>query len=188
MTDQTNAASIRSEDRKWHIALGVVMILGGLAALSSPLVASLLVEAILGMVLLAAALALFTLFLMTDKGWGARLVFFAVGVATALAGLFVLMQPLAALVSLTLVIIIYLFVSGILRMIAGYQMFPARVAGLVIAAGGISVLLGVILAFRYPDISLVFLGVSTGISLVLEGVGHIAHGSGRDATIDRLVE
>lgn len=184
MTEQANTASIRKEDRTWHFALGVFMILLGVAALSAPFMATLLVEAILGFVLLAAALALFALFLLTDEGWGARFMFLAVGIATSLAALFLLLEPLAGLLGLTLVITIYLFVSGILRMVAGYKMFPARIAGLVIAAGGVSVFIAIILAFRYPDISMVFLGVSTGISLVLEGLGHIGLGSGRGTALD----
>lgn len=153
---------------------------------------------------LAAALILLGIFILTDVviatafsiiviGWvavisgvvslieaflkqrGARMVTGIVsGVLLLVLGVLILANPVASALSLTIVLGLVFFVRGIASVVVG---FLGHVGRLVLILGGlVSIALGVIVLFNLGTMTMVLLGVLLGVELVVTGVTMLATG------------
>lgn len=169
-------ADTSSSDRPawgWFAALGVVMIIAGVAALFVPFATSLAVELIVGAAFLASGIvSLFQIFT-TDDGWSARGMYLLLGLFNTFAGALLLLHPFEGLLALTMLMIIAMLVNGILRFVVGLQSRPEDGWGWVTFSGVLSVLISIFFFSQYPEISTVLLGIFVGVSLVGDGAGFL---------------
>lgn len=152
----------------WLLALGVVLILAGVMALALPVVATIAVQTVIGVALLA--IGVFQLFhVFTCGGWRGRL-FHLLSAAICLAGgALVLLNPLTGLVAITLVVIAVLFADGLSRIAVGAAMRPQEGWGWVLGGGILTAVLALALFMLFPAVSLTLLGVLAGVSFLFEG-------------------
>lgn len=162
-------AGISEMGRKWglYLAVGVFLILLGVAAAVFSISTTLVSVMLLGWMLTLAGAAMVVLSILTGK-WSSFLLTLAAGILAFIAGTTMLRAPLAGAATLTLIIAMFFLVDGIFRAIASVVMrFPNW--GWSLGSGILSFLLGVVLLGRWPAISLMFLGVLVGVDLMAHG-------------------
>ena len=176
----TNSSMMEAQrGNGWFVLLGVVMILTGIGAFAFPLIASLSVELLVGGTFLVAGIAtLIQAF--QEKEWGGVFWQMAIGLIYTVGGIAFLVNPFGGLVALTVFLGVVFVVEGIARIVMGFRMRHAPRWGLVVASGGISVLLGILVFSGMANgASLAFIGVLLGINFIFAGAAFIALGSSK---------
>jgi uncharacterized membrane protein HdeD (DUF308 family) len=100
--------------------------------------------------------------------WSGTLIHLLLGVLYAVVGLMIVDQPEGAAVRLTLLIALFLIVSGIFRIVfAISERFTGW--GWVLLNGGVTLLLGMMIYKQWPSSSLWVIGLFIGIDLIFNG-------------------
>lgn len=151
----------------WDVVLGALLFIAGLVLLGNAAVATTVSVVFIGWMVFAAgvlglAAALFRLG--KDGFWSAAL---GGGVLTVL-GVAILRNTGAAAVTLTLMAGALFLVSGVLRLAESSQEPEYRVP--LIAAGVVSLVLGLLVLFNLFDVSDKLLGVLLGIQVLVDGL------------------
>lgn len=147
------------------IAMGVVVLLMGLLAMGSPLVAGISVAMVVGIVLLIGGVGQLIFAVKAGKGFSAIIL----GVLTVIAGIYMVSNPGAALATLTLVLAIYLIVSGVFEALMAFQIKPTKGWGLTLFSGVISAILGIMIWGQFPVSGTWAIGILLGVRLVFSG-------------------
>ena len=165
---------------KWVVlvVLGILSIIAGILAIMNPFPASFVAVKLAGWAfLIIGGLQIIEAFRAT--GWGGRIWALAIGVLALIAGINLLGEPLAGMVSLTLVLAILFVVSGIVKLIAGWQIKNAQYRLAVLVSGIASLVLGFIILSNFPVSAITVLGILLGVELISNGVSAIALGWAR---------
>ncbi len=158
-------------ERGWRtlaIAGGVVGLLG-LLAIAFPLVTGLSVALALGAVLLVSGIV-HGAHAFTAQGWDGRLWQAALAVVSVVAGLFLLLNPVVALVSLTLLVIAYLVVDAVAELWMAVRMADQPGRASIAASGVLSLVLAGLLWAGFPADAAWAIGLLVGISLLMTGL------------------
>ena len=176
---ESNQEAGQRQGNRW---LGILMVIGGVVAFAAPFQATVFVNVLIGIVLLAASGILLATLIVSDEGFWPRVGHLAVAAINFFVGVFFLVRPEEALSLLTLVIIGYLFVFGAIRIFGGFMIMPLsdRDGYLMVAAGALSVMIAIVFSVRYPDTSTVVLGIGAGATLILEGLTMLGFRVGRN--------
>lgn len=164
------------ENAGWAIGVGIVMIIAGVLSLILPFAAGLAVTAVIGATLLAGGVVQMLLAFKAGA-FGRGLMIFLLGLLAAVAGIYTLMQPVAALASLTLLLAAYFIATGVLAAIAAFQVRPSQGWGWMLANGIITILLGVMITSQWPLSGAWAAGILVGVHLLSGGVALAALGS-----------
>jgi uncharacterized membrane protein HdeD (DUF308 family) len=160
------------------VVLGVLSIIAGFIAILNPFPASLVAVKLAGWAfLIIGALQMIEAFRAT--GWGGRLWALAIGVVALIAGINLLGEPLAGLFSLTVVLAVLIIVSGLVKLIAAWQIKTSQYRLAVLVSGIVSLLLGFIIISNFPVAAVTSLGILLGVELISNGVSAIALGWAR---------
>ena len=155
---------------------GVIAIILGMFAMMAPGLTGLSVAMILGGIVLVAGVVRM-IWAFQAGSFGKGLLMFALGGLTAVAGAFLLANPLFAAATLTLILVFYFVVDGIVEVVAGFQLGFGSGGGWLLFGGIISVLLGVMLWRQYPLSGAFAMGILIGIKLFFVGLIMITGGS-----------
>jgi uncharacterized membrane protein HdeD (DUF308 family) len=155
------------------LVLGILLILGGMAAIVLPVAASLAVTLAVGAAMLVGGVFK-AVHAFRCGGWRCRGWSIASAVLYVIGGLFLLFNPLAGMVSLTVVMIMLIGADAVLRMIMAFRIRPDRGWGWLLAGGIAGLLLAAAMLVMLPWISLTALGLLAGIALIFEGWGFVA--------------
>ncbi len=104
-----------------------------------------------------------------ERGWGGFALSLIVGILYLVGGLWLMANPLATSAALTLFIAAVLLVSGILRFVLAYRVWPVS-GGMLILSGVIAVLAGLVIMAGWPASGLVVLGICLGLDLLMFGL------------------
>jgi uncharacterized membrane protein HdeD (DUF308 family) len=154
---------------RWFLALGIAMVVVGTIAIGWSCIATITVAAtwLFGFLLLASGIAEIINSFWIGR-WGGMLLHLLIGVLYALVGFLIIDQPENAAVQLTLLIAIFLMVSGIFRIVfAVSEQFAGW--GWVLLNGGVTFLLGLMIYKQWPASSLWVIGLFIGIDLIFNG-------------------
>ncbi|EKE45310.1 hypothetical protein OCGS_0400 [Oceaniovalibus guishaninsula JLT2003] len=163
--------------RGWTIAMGVLLLIGGLLSFFNPFAASLTVQSLVAAFLLLAGIAqIWIAFRASDGSTGGRWVTGILGLLLILFAISLWVQPLAGLLSLTLVVAAFFLATGIVRIWIGFRMRHRRRWGWIVASGVVSVILALMIFFSLPLSALTILGIFFGVELTMAGVALIAVG------------
>ncbi len=165
------SAELKSMSRHWllFLALGIAMVVFGSLAIGWSCLATITIAAtmLLGFLLLAAGVAEVVSSFQAGR-WSGTLLHVAIGVLYGVVGLMIIDDPELGAVQLTLMIAIFLVVSGLFRIaFALIERFPGR--GWVLLNGGITTLLGMMIYKQWPESSLWVIGLFVGIELIFNG-------------------
>jgi uncharacterized membrane protein HdeD (DUF308 family) len=159
---------------KWYVAEGVILILLGLLAVLAPFVAGVATTLFIGWLFLFAGVTglIFTYKQRAAPGFWWALLSSAVAV---LAGLSLLANPLVGLFSLTVVLIAYFLIDGILTILLGleYRRDLSHRWLWVVFSGVIDLVLAAILISGLPGTALWAVGLIVGIDLAFGGASII---------------
>jgi uncharacterized membrane protein HdeD (DUF308 family) len=153
----------------WFLVLGIAMVLLGTFAIGWACVVTLTVTAtwIFGFFLLATGIGEVINSFWVGR-WSGLLLHLLIGVLYVVVGFMVIDQPESAAVQLTLLIAIFLMISGILRVVfAIAESFPGK--AWVLLNGAITFMLGLLIYKQWPLSGLWVIGTFIGIDLILNG-------------------
>ena len=156
------------ENASAAVTSGVILLIMGVLALVSPLVAGLSVTIMVGILLLVGGVG--ECFLAFKAGaFGKGLLMFVVGLLMALAGLYMVTQPGAGMLSLTMMLVIYLVVTGVVELIIAFQARPEEGWGWLLFSAIITLLLGIMLWRQFPLSGVWAIGVLFGVKMISSG-------------------
>jgi len=165
----------------WSLALGVLLMLAGVAALLYPVVAAVAAALYVGWFALIAGVIAIAIAIKTraEPEFGWRLL---VGVVYLALGLLLVANPIAGAASLALFVGALLAVAGVVEIVLAFRIKPHKGWGWLIANGIVSIALAILIAIGWPLESLVLIGYLVGFQIIFCGVARIALGMGaRDA-------
>ena len=153
----------------WLALLAVISLVGGVLALFNPFAATLAATlmagwafAILGVIQLVQAFQV--------RGWGGFVWSLLFGVLTLVVGLSLIFNPLAGMVSLTLLVAVLFLIMGAIKIMYGFSLRPISGWGWVLASGILSLALGIMILADFPYSATAVLGILLGIELLSNGV------------------
>jgi uncharacterized membrane protein HdeD (DUF308 family) len=109
------------------------------------------------------------------KGWSGFWLDLLSGLVTGLAGVFIIMHPLAGATFLTAVIGVVFLVGGIFRLGTGVAM-KNPYAGWFVLHGAVSILLGLMILAEWPSTITWVIGTLVSIDLLMDGLRLISFG------------
>jgi uncharacterized membrane protein HdeD (DUF308 family) len=146
---------------KW---IGVLMIVFGVIAIASPVIASAAVSALLGWLFIIAGIAEIA-YAFTGGRMLANLV---MGGLTVVAGGIMVFSPLAGALTLAWLLVFWCFLRGIMQVFTSFQLTEGR--GWMLVSGILSVLLAVMIWRGWPSTAIWALGLLVGLNLISAGV------------------
>lgn len=161
----------------WLVALGVALAVLGALAIWRARTATVVYVVFLGVLVLAAALAVFVAAFSLTGYWTAFFIHVLWAVLLAIIGVVLVTRPTMSAEAITLVMAFYFIVAGIVGI--GFALF-SHIQGewLSIFDGVISIALGAILLSGWPITGLWAIGLFVGIDLILRGSAIAALGLG----------
>jgi uncharacterized membrane protein HdeD (DUF308 family) len=156
--------------RRWVMTAGVLSLLGGIAAIVLPNIASVATAMLIGWVLvLASATHVVDAFSTRDRTrMAVRLVLAAL---CFIAGVYLLVAPLDGTFTLTVVLAMWFLAIGVARIVIGIanRDAPARARALTVLTGVVALLLGLLIALGLPESAAWAVGMIVGVDLIFTG-------------------
>ena len=158
----------------WFVILGSALVILGVVALGSVVIASLAVAAAIGILLLLAGGAE-CVGAFWCRGWSGFFLHLLSGILSIVVGVLFLRAPLDALAALTLLVACFLLVGGIFKIVAAL-VYRFAAWGWALASGVVDLALGVLIWQEWPASALWVIGLFLGINLLFRGFNWIALG------------
>jgi uncharacterized membrane protein HdeD (DUF308 family) len=156
----------------WFIALGVVFIIGGVFAIAMPLYSSIAVAIVVGWTLIIVG-ALQVIQSWSIRTWGGFIWQLVIGLIILAGGISMIVDPIVATLTLTLLVGAIFIAKGIVQLILGFQFRPNANWGWIVAAGVLAVILGLMILAQWPLTGVWVLGTLAGISLIFSGWSYV---------------
>ncbi len=160
---------------KWALVMGIVLALGGIASLANPFAASLAVTVFAGVAFfLGGALQVWLAVVAQHGSSDGRLVAGGLGTLMIVLALALWFDPLAGMLTLTLLVAVLFLALGAVRIwLATRMRHRARWIWMAVS-GALSILLAIIVFAALPEAAVTTLGLLLGIELVMSGVATAA--------------
>ena len=156
---------------------GVILLVAGFMAIVSPFIAGLSITIMVGAMLAVGGVGQ-CIVAFKAGALGRGIIIFLVGVAMVLVGLYLMQQPVSGLAKLTIILMAYLIATGLAEIAVAFQVRPAPGWGSGLAAGVITLVLGILLWRQFPLSGAWAIGVLFGIKLMTNGWALILIASG----------
>jgi uncharacterized membrane protein HdeD (DUF308 family) len=156
----------------WYVAAAILFIVLGFFAILEPAIAGLGVALLVGWLLLFGGVAHLV---SSFEGGGPRrvLVHVLAAIAFVLGGVYLLMNPLLTLDSLTLLLAAIIIVAGVCEILAYLRHRSAPGAPWLLVNGIIALLLGGLIGLHWPSSSVWAIGTLVGVNLLLSGFARL---------------
>lgn len=169
---QQSSLDIVRQASTWSIVWGLLLIVLGILALGSPMVAAVAVSVILAWLILFAGVVHLILAFHAHRA-GSVVWKLLVGLAYIVFGGYLLAHPALGVASLTLVLASLFLVAGILDIILFFQMRSMRGSIWVLADGIVTLLLGLLIYVHWPSSSAWAIGTLVGVAMIISGVTRV---------------
>ena len=159
--------------RKLLLWTGIALAATGVVAILFPVVSTLVIELTIGgLFLFAGIVMVFGSFpyLGTRPFFGALLL----GLLMIAAGAFLLFNPQAGALVLTVLVAVLFMVEGAFHFALAFELRPLAGWRWVLASAIVSVSVGIIVAAGLPQLSLIALGILVGINFLSSGIAFIS--------------
>ncbi len=157
------------KNRVLMIVIAVLAIAAGIFCLANPLAGSLAAETFAGWSFLLLGILMFVA-VFKETGWGGRIWTLAIAIMAILAGISLLANPLAGVITLAVTLAILFIISGLFKVVASFSLPKGSQKWMVLLSGVISLLLGGMILSDFPSSALAILGILLGIELIADGV------------------
>jgi len=159
------------------------MILAGILAIIAPPIFGFAVAVLIGWLLIFSGCA-HVAYGWHTRGGGGGGCGILLGMIYALAGAYVLLNPLAGLSTLTLALAMYLFLEAVLDFVLSFWLRPATGSGWLLVDGMVTLILAVMIWRTWPASSSWAIGTLVGVSMLFSGFARLmislaARGMGR---------
>jgi uncharacterized membrane protein HdeD (DUF308 family) len=168
MAEQTPVAIVRHAST-WSIAWGVLLIVLGVLAIGSPLLAAVAVSVVISWLIMFAGAVHVVLAFRSHRA-GRVIWKLLVGLAYVFFGAYLIMHPLLGVESLTLVLASLFLIEGVLDIVLFSRMRPLLGSTWVLMDGIVTLLLGLLIYIRWPSSSAWAIGTLVGVSMIISGI------------------
>lgn len=153
----------------WMAVLAIISLVGGVLALLNPFAATLAAAMLAGWTFaLLGAVQIVQSFQV--QGWGGFIWALLFGLLTLVVGGSLIFNPLAGIVSLTLLVAVLFIAVGIVKVMYSFSLRPVAGWQWVLVSGIVSVLLGVLIIADFPWSAAAVLGILLGVELLSNGI------------------
>jgi uncharacterized membrane protein HdeD (DUF308 family) len=169
---QNTAVDVVRQASTLSIVWGVLLIVLGMAAVGSPFLAAVAVNvAIAWLIVLAGAVHAILAF--RAHGAGSMIWKLLVGVAYVCFGVYLILHPVLAVASLTLVLASLFLIEGVLDIVLFAKMRSVGGSSWLLIDGIITLLLGLMIYMQWPSSAGWAIGTLVGISMIFSGVARV---------------
>jgi uncharacterized membrane protein HdeD (DUF308 family) len=169
---QNNAVDVVRQASTLSIVWGVLLIVLGMAAVGSPFLAAVAVNvAIAWLIVLAGSIHVILAF--RAHGAGSMIWKLLVGVAYVCFGVYLILHPVLAVASLTLVLATLFLIEGVLDIVLFVKMRSVGGSIWVLTDGIITLVLGVMIYMQWPSSSGWAIGTLVGVSMIISGLARV---------------
>jgi uncharacterized membrane protein HdeD (DUF308 family) len=156
----------------WSIALSVLLILTGLIALAAPLMAGVVVTAVVAWMIVLGGFAHLGM-AWHVRSTGGTLWELLIGLAYLVAGICILTHPVVGLVWLTVVLAVYLLIKGLFELALGVTLRPVPGSGLLLVDAILSIVLSAMIWWHLPNTAGWVVGVLVGFGILFSGISRL---------------
>jgi uncharacterized membrane protein HdeD (DUF308 family) len=156
----------------WSLTVAILLTVAGLFALIVPIVSGVAITLIAGWFLTVVGVLHFLFAWKTHSSSGV-LWEVLLGVLYLISGIYFIFHPIAGLASLTLLLVAYFAVKGILMVIHYFQLQPRHGSGWLLFDGIVNLVLAIIIWRSWPFSATWVIGTLVGISLVFTGFSRL---------------
>lgn len=161
-----------SEKWGWFLALGIVLILAGIAAIAFPLLSSIAAKLVLGWLFIIGGVMMIV-HAFQAPGWSGFLWELLIGILYAVVGGYLAFFPLSGLLTLTLLIAALFIAEGIFEAIMAFRVRPHEGWVWLLLSGIAALAVGVIIAMGLPESAVWAIGLLVGINLLFSGWSYV---------------
>ena len=172
-----------SDSMKWML-LGALSLVFSILVLGNTVIATMAVTTLTGAMLMVSGVFQVVGDFSSNESTGSKAFGILMGLLMGFLGTNFLFNPLQGAISLTMLILILLISSGIVRLIFAWKMRSTLYFWPMILSGAISVLLAGYIWNNFEAASLTFLGIMLGIELMMNGFSLIVIGLSRRSRND----
>lgn len=147
------------------VAVGIIILLMGIFAMGSPFIAGVSLAIAVGFTLIIGGFGQLAFALKARAG----LFSIILAILTVIAGGYMVSNPGVALATMTMVLAIYLVISGVFEVMMAFQVKPVKGWGWALFSGAVSVLLGAMIWSQFPVSGVWTVGMLIGIKLFFSG-------------------
>jgi len=156
----------------WFLALGIVLLLLGIAAVARSVTATVASMVFFGWLLVFASIAEFITAFMVGK-WAGFFLHLLIAILFGITGVLILAKPVISAEAVTLMMSIFFLIGGLYQFVASlWSHLPGW--GWQAANGAIASIMGVLIMAQWPVSGLWVIGLFVGIDLILYGSAWIA--------------
>ena len=167
------ARAQNAEHWVWFLILGIVLLLGGLAAIAFPFVSTIAANIALGWIFLASGVITMVHAFSVGE-WRGFLLHLLIGILYVVAGGYLAFVPLAGIFTLTVLLAALLVTDGVLEVIMALRVRPHEGWGWVLASGAVAIAMGALIALQLPSSATWAIGLLVGIKMIFAGWSFIA--------------
>jgi uncharacterized membrane protein HdeD (DUF308 family) len=175
--DSELSARVREETaRHWKLllAIGVLCEITGIYSIFVPIVASISVTVLVGWALLFAGVIQLAHMLRRDRTWDWDMAWrLLVAALTIAAGAWILLAPLTGTITLTVVLVAWLWAVGVTRLLASWRLRGMEYNWINALSGAVSLMLGIFIWADLPSSATWAIGLIVGVELLFAGAGLI---------------
>jgi uncharacterized membrane protein HdeD (DUF308 family) len=171
MSDQSVSESVR-KNWVWFLILGIVLVVCGLFAISMPLAAGWAVTWVLGWSLIVAGVVQ-VVQSFSVSSWGGLIWQIIVGLVMLVGGYLVFANPLASLLTVTVLIAWVFLVQGVAQVVMSFRVRPDDGWVWILISGIVSVVVALMIFNRFPTNAAYLPGLLAGISITFNGITYI---------------
>ena len=150
------------------IGLAVLMIVLGFAAMFKPFAAGVGISLFIAWIIVFSGVV-HIVYAFAAQSAGSFLWRMLIGVAYIAGGVYLLKNPSIALTSFTLMLAAILIAEGVFQLITFFQLRVLPGSGWILLDAILTLILGALIAYPWPDSSLWALGTLVGVNLIISG-------------------
>lgn len=174
MSSEAQNPAPPQRSRGWYLSVGIALILLGLMALSAPLFTSLALATLLGWVLLAGGVIQGVRAMRSkDHEGGDTMLGLLPAVLSALIGIWMLVNPVRGVVTLTVLLAAFFVAEGLMTMAAAVKLRAVGGWFWMLLSGLCSLALGFITLSALLEAEIWVIGLLLGIDLIISGMGSL---------------
>ena len=156
----------------WFLALGLLLILAGAAAIAFPLLSTVATKIALGWIFLITG-AVLVVHAFSIQGWRGFLLGLLVGALYVVAGAYLAFSLFGGVISLTILLAALFMAEGVLEVIMAVRVRPHEGWVWLLLSGLIAIAVGAMIAAQLPTSAEWAIGLLTGINLLSTGVSFV---------------
>jgi uncharacterized membrane protein HdeD (DUF308 family) len=156
----------------WFLALGIALIVAGLAAIAFPLLGTIAVKIMLGWLFLIGGV-LMIMHAFQAPGWQGFFWELLVGILYAVAGAYLAFFPLTGLLTLAILLAVMFIIEGVFEVMQAFRVRPHEGWGFLLLSGIAALAVGVLITLSLPSSAEWALGLLAGINLLFSDWSYV---------------